>query len=236
MYIAVEPVKFIAQNLFFEVQESVRVSVVIALRNALLVRENSSPQVLVSGRDVRSLNLKWLRSNIGVVSQEPVLFDTTIAENIAYGREGGASLEEIQAAAKSANAHDFIMELPNGYKTSAGERGVQLSGGQKQRIAIARALVRNPKILLLDEATSALDTESEKMVQDALDKAREGRTTIVIAHRLSTIQTADVIASIDGGQVVEWGSHSHLMDLEGLYYELVTAQVYQQVVIHFLYI
>ncbi|CAI8010328.1 ATP-dependent translocase ABCB1 [Geodia barretti] len=183
-------------------------------------------KVLVSGRDVRSLNLKWLRSNIGVVSQEPVLFDTTIAENIAYGRENGASIEEIQAAAKSANAHDFIMELPNGYDTLAGERGVQLSGGQKQRIAIARALVRNPKILLLDEATSALDTESEKIVQEALDKAREGRTTIVIAHRLSTIQTADVIASIDQGQVVEWGTHSDLMDREGLYYELVTAQSY----------
>ena len=179
----------------------------------------------MSGRDVRSLNLKCLRSNIGVVSQEPVLFDTTIAENIAYGRENGASIEEIQAAAKSANAHNFIMELPNGYDTLAGERGVQLSGGQKQRIAIARALVRNPKILLLDEATSALDTESEKIVQEALDKAREGRTTIVIAHRLSTIQTADVIASIDQGQVVEWGTHSDLMDREGLYYELVTAQV-----------
>ena len=180
---------------------------------------------MVSGRDVESLNLKWLRSNIGVVSQEPVLFDTTIAENISYGNEDGATIEEIQAAAQSANAHHFIMELPNGYDTQAGERGVQLSGGQKQRIAIARALVRNPKILLLDEATSALDTESEKIVQEALDKAREGRTTIVIAHRLSTIQTADVIASIDQGQVVEWGSHAELMDREGLYYELVTAQV-----------
>ena len=182
----------------------------------------------MSGRDVRGLNLQWLRSNIGVVSQEPVLFDTTIAENIAYGKNGEATIEEIQAAAKSANAHDFIMELPNGYDTQAGERGVQLSGGQKQRIAIARALVRNPKILLLDEATSALDTESEKIVQEALDKAREGRTTIVIAHRLSTIQTADVIASIDQGQVVEQGTHSVLMDNEGLYYELVTAQVLHQ--------
>ena len=180
--------------------------------------------MLVGGREVSTLNLNWLRSNIGVVSQEPVLFDTTIAENIGYGKEG-ATQEEIQTAAKNANAHDFIMELPNGYDTQAGERGVQLSGGQKQRIAIARALVRNPKILLLDEATSALDTESEKIVQDALDKAREGRTTIVIAHRLSTIQTADVIASIEGGWVVEWGTHAELMDKEGLYYELVTAQV-----------
>ena len=179
----------------------------------------------MSGRDLRSLNLRWLRSNIGVVSQEPVLFDTSIAENIASGKEEGASLEEIQKAAKCANAHNFIMELPDGYDTQAGERGVQLSGGQKQRIAIARALVRNPKILLLDEATSALDTESEKIVQEALDRAREGRTTIIIAHRLSTIQTADVIASIDQGQVVEWGTHAELMDKEGLYYELVTAQV-----------
>ena len=181
-------------------------------------------QVLVSGKEVKSLNLNWLRSNIGVVSQEPVLFDTTIAENIMYGKED-VSMKEIKEAAKDANAHDFIMELPNGYETLTGERGVQLSGGQKQRIAIARALVRNPKILLLDEATSALDTESEKTVQDALDKARAGRTTIVIAHRLSTIQTADVIASIDEGRVVEWGTHAELMDNEGLYYELVTAQV-----------
>ena len=174
--------------------------------------------------DVRYLNLKWLRSNIGVVSQEPVLFDTTIAENIGYGKEG-ATMEEIETAAKNANAHDFISQLPDGYNTHAGERGAQLSGGQKQRIAIARALVRNPKILLLDEATSALDTESEKIVQAALDKAREGRTTIVIAHRLSTIQTADVIVSLQGGEVAEIGTHTDLMQRQGLYYELVSTQV-----------
>ena len=174
--------------------------------------------------NIKELNLKWLRSHIGVVSQEPVLFDTTIAENIRYGKED-ATMEEIQEAAKNANAHNFIMELPKGYETLVGEAGTQLSGGQKQRVAIARALVSNPKILLLDEATSALDTESEATVQEALDRAREGRTTIVIAHRLSTIQNADIIVSIEDGRVVEMGSHSDLMARKGLYFDLVTAQV-----------
>ena len=128
--------------------------------------------VLVDGKDVKSLNLKWLRSQIGVVSQEPVLFATTIAENIRYGREG-VTQKEIESAAHAANAHDFIMTLPNQYQTLVGERGTQMSGGQKQRIAIARALVRDPKILLLDEATSALDAESEGIVQDALDRVSE---------------------------------------------------------------
>ncbi len=177
----------------------------------------------MDGCKVQDLNLKWWRSHIGVVSQEPVLFDTSIAENIRYGKED-ATMEEIQRAAINANAHEFISKLPNGYDTDVGESGAQMSGGQKQRIAIARALVSDPKILLLDEATSALDTESEKVVQEALDKAREGRTTIIIAHRLSTIQTADVIISIKDGVVAEQGAHLELMDNEGLYYELVTAQ------------
>ena len=181
-------------------------------------------QILVGGNEINTLNLKWLRSHIGVVSQEPILFDTTIAENIRYGKED-VTKEEIEIAARNANAHDFISGLPDGYDTLVGESGTQLSGGQKQRIAIARALVRDPKILLLDEATSALDAESEAIVQSALDRAREGRTTIVIAHRLSTIQTADFIASIEDGQVVEQGTHTELMEKKGLYYDLVTAQV-----------
>ena len=173
---------------------------------------------------MKDLNLKWLRGNIGVVSQEPVLFDTTIAENIRYGRED-ATLEELQEAAKSANAHNFITELPNGYDTYVGEGGTQLSGGQKQRVAIARALISNPRILLLDEATSALDTESESIVQEALDNARQGRTTIVIAHRLSTIQNSDYICALSDGHVMETGTHAQLMERKGVYCNLVQAQV-----------
>jgi len=181
-------------------------------------------QVLVGGHNIRSLNLKWLRSHIGIVCQEPVLFDTTIAENIRNGKEG-ATMAEIETAARNANAHDFISLLPDGYNTLVGERGTQLSGGQKQRIAIARALVRDPEILILDEATSALDARSEAVVHSALDRAKRGRTTIVIAHRLCTIQSADVIASIKDGCVEELGTHDELMARRGLYYELVTTQV-----------
>ncbi|XP_075697538.1 ATP-dependent translocase ABCB1-like isoform X2 [Rhinoderma darwinii] len=184
-------------------------------------------EVTVDGHDVRTLNVKWLRENIGVVSQEPILFGTTIRENIRYGREDVTEDEIIQAT-KEANAFDFISKLPDGLDTMVGERGAQLSGGQKQRIAIARALVRNPKILLLDEATSALDTQSERVVQEALDKARAGRTTIVIAHRLSTIRTADVIAGLHNGVVVEQGSHDDLMNMKGVYYSLVMMQNYDK--------
>nr|XP_023400223.1 phosphatidylcholine translocator ABCB4 isoform X3 [Loxodonta africana] len=177
----------------------------------------------IDGQDIRTFNVRYLREIIGVVSQEPVLFSTTIAENIRYGREN-VTMEEIKKAVKEANAYEFIMNLPQKFDTLVGDRGAQLSGGQKQRIAIARALVRNPKILLLDEATSALDTESEAEVQAALDKAREGRTTIVIAHRLSTIRNADVIAGFENGVVVEQGSHSELMKKEGVYFKLVNMQ------------
>ncbi|XP_059113266.1 multidrug resistance protein 2 isoform X5 [Peromyscus eremicus] len=179
--------------------------------------------VCIDGQDIRTINVRYLREIIGVVSQEPVLFATTIAENIRYGREN-VTMDEIEKAVKEANAYDFIMKLPRKFDTLVGERGAQLSGGQKQRIAIARALVRNPKILLLDEATSALDTESEAVVQAALDKAREGRTTIVIAHRLSTVRNADVIAGFDDGVIVEQGNHDELMKEKGIYFKLVTTQ------------
>ena len=183
----------------------------------------SNLQISLDGTSIKDIDIGWLRNQIGIVSQEPVLFNVSIAENIRHGKEG-ATMEDIEKAATCANAHQFISELSHGYHSLVGEGGAQLSGGQKQRIAIARALVRDPKILLLDEATSALDKDSERVVQQALDKAREGRTTIIIAHRLSTIQTADVIFAIEQGNVVEMGSHSELMNRQGLYYALVMAQ------------
>lgn len=171
--------------------------------------------------DLRNVSLSNLRRQLGIVSQEPILFDRSIRENIEYGdNKREVSEQEIIAAAKKANIHNFVSALPLGYETRMGEKGAQLSGGQKQRIAIARAMVRNPKILLLDEATSALDAESEKVVQDALDAASEGRTTISIAHRLSTIVDSDVIFVLDNGQVAESGSHKELLKLRGIYYTL----------------
>nr|QUF59441.1 ATP-binding cassette transporter Abcb1-like12 [Brachionus angularis] len=173
--------------------------------------------------DIKGLDLEWLRSQMALVSQEPILFSTTIKENIRLGRLN-ATDEDIIQAAKSANAHDFIMGYPDKYDTNVGERGSQLSVGQKQRIAIARAILRNPKILLLDEATSALDYESEKIVQDALDKVKVGRTTIIIAHRLSTIRNADLIVGLSNGQVKEIGTHEELIKLKGIYYDLLMSQ------------
>ena len=180
-------------------------------------------RVLLDGRDLRSLDPAWLRRQIGVVAQEPLLFSTSIAENIRYGRPG-ASDEEVEQAARAANAHQFISAFPEGYRTQVGERGVQLSGGQKQRVAIARAVLKDPRILILDEATSALDAESEHLVQEALERLMLGRTTLIIAHRLSTVIGADRVAVLDGGQVVQIGSHSGLMSQEGLYKRLVERQ------------
>ncbi|MEE6489516.1 hypothetical protein FKM82_015600 [Ascaphus truei] len=179
--------------------------------------------VTLDGHDIRSLNIQWLRSLIGIVEQEPVLFATTIAENIRFGKES-ATMEDIVEAAKEANAYNFIMDLPQKFDTLVGEGGGQMSGGQKQRIAIARALVRNPRILLLDMATSALDNESEATVQEALDKVRFGRTTISIAHRLSTIKNADVIIGFEHGRAVERGTHDELLERKGVYFMLVTLQ------------
>lgn len=176
--------------------------------------------VKLDGRDLRTLNVAWLRSQIGVVGQEPVLFATTIGENIRFGNPQ-ATQADIERAARNANCHEFISKLPRGYDTKVGERGAQMSGGQKQRIAIARALVRNPKILLLDEATSALDPTSEKRVQDALELASQGPTTLVVAHRLSTVTNADKIVFVKDGRVAEQGTHDELMDRGGLYCELV---------------
>ncbi|XP_031250117.1 putative multidrug resistance protein [Pistacia vera] len=182
-------------------------------------------EVLLDGYKIRKLQLKWLRSQMGLVNQEPVLFATSIIENILFGKEG-ASMDDVISAAKAANAHDFISTLPEGYETQVGQFGFQLSGGQKQRIAIARALIRDPKILLLDEATSALDAQSERVVQDAIDQASVGRTTIIIAHRLSTIRAANLIMVFKAGKVIESGSHNELMNRgeSGEYYQMVELQ------------
>lgn len=180
-------------------------------------------QIFIDGLDIRDVKLDSLRKQIGIVPQETILFSTTVRENIRYGRLE-ATDEEVVAAAKAANAHEFIMEMPEGYDTKIGERGLNLSGGQRQRIAIARAILKDPRILILDEATSALDTESEKIVQAALDKLMVGRTTFVIAHRLSTIFQADQIYVIDAGKIVESGTHEELLKLGGLYSNLYNIQ------------
>uniref|UniRef100_A0A7S3QG25 Bile salt export pump n=1 Tax=Chaetoceros debilis TaxID=122233 RepID=A0A7S3QG25_9STRA len=186
--------------------------------------------ITLDGTDLRDINIQWLRDHIGLVSQEPILFARTIQENIAYGLPG-ATEEQIINVAKAANAHDFISQFPNGYATHVGDKGAQLSGGQKQRIAIARVLLKNPKILLLDEATSALDSESEYVVQEALDKllGKGNRTTIVIAHRLSTVRNADIIAVVKDGAIVEQGTHDQLLARSGSEYaKLVAAQAPSQ--------
>ncbi|XP_061356075.1 ABC transporter B family member 9-like [Gastrolobium bilobum] len=182
-----------------------------------------SGRVFIDGVDIRKFKLSWLRQQMGLVGQEPILFNESIRANIAYGKEGGATEDDITTAAQAANAHKFISSLPNGYDTPVGERGTQLSGGQKQRIAIARAMLKNPKILLLDEATSALDAESERIVQEALDRVSKNRTTIVVAHRLATIKNADIIAVVKNGSIAEKGRHDELMKLDGGNYASLVA-------------
>jgi subfamily B ATP-binding cassette protein MsbA len=184
----------------------------------------SSGRVLIDGVDVRDVRLRELRSHMAAVPQETQLFSGSIADNLRVGNPD-ATDEELYAAAKSANAHDFISAFPDGYETIVGERGIKLSGGQRQRVAIARAILKDPRILILDEATSSLDTESEAVVQEALDVLMQGRTTLVIAHRLSTVRNADRILALDGGRIVEEGSHDELMALGGLYADLYSRQL-----------
>jgi subfamily B ATP-binding cassette protein MsbA len=186
--------------------------------------EPTAGRILLDGVDTREIALPALRSLIGIVSQDTVLFNDTVRNNLAYGSAGKYSQEQIDAAARAANAHRFIVELPDGYETVLGERGTRLSGGQRQRLAIARALLVDPPILILDEATSALDTESERLVQEAIDRLLEGRTVFVIAHRLSTIAHADQILVLDRGRVVEHGTHGALLARRGHYHRLHALQ------------
>ena len=179
--------------------------------------------IRIDGTDIRHVTLDSLRNQVGIVPQETILFNGSVYDNILYGRLD-ATKEEIEAAAKAANAHDFIMELPEGYNTMLGDRGVNISGGQRQRIAIARAILKDPRILILDEATSALDTESERVVQEALNRLMVGRTSIIIAHRLSTIKNADRILVLDKGKLAEDGTHEELMAKNGLYAHLYQIQ------------
>lgn len=181
--------------------------------------------IKVDGIDVRDLRVHDLRSFMGNVNQEAILFNDTFFNNITFGVEN-ATMEDVVRAAKVANAHDFIMASGDGYDTNIGDRGCRLSGGQRQRISIARAILKNPPLLILDEATSALDTESEKLVQEALDRLMKGRTTLVIAHRLSTIKNADLICVMHEGRIVEKGTHSELLALNGYYKHLVDMQTF----------
>jgi len=185
--------------------------------------DTTEGRILIDGQDIRNFNVQSLRRQIGIVMQDNILFSGTIADNIRYGKPGSTH-EEMVEAARAANAHEFIEKLPNGYESMLGERGTQLSGGQRQRIAIARVILKNPRILILDEATSALDTESERLVQDALENLMAKRTSIIIAHRLSTIVNADKILVLKQGEIVEQGRHAELLKQGGVYHNLHNMQ------------
>jgi ABC-type multidrug transport system fused ATPase/permease subunit len=184
----------------------------------------SQGRVSVDGHDLRKIKLLSLRNQVAVVLQDAFLFNNTVAVNLLYGKPD-ATRKELMAAAKAANAHEFIMELPEDYDTEIGERGVKLSGGQKQRLALARAILADPRILILDEATSSVDAESEYLIQQALERVLKGRTALVIAHRLSTIRNADKIIVLDQGRIVEMGDHHKLMRRKGLYNQLYQRQL-----------
>ena len=182
-----------------------------------------SGRILMDGVDIKNYNLHDLIAQMGIVTQEAILFNDSVYNNIVFGMEN-VTEEEVVNAAKIANAHDFIMQMEHGYDTNIGDRGAKLSGGQRQRLSIARAILKNPPLLILDEATSALDTESERLVQDALTRLMVNRTSIVIAHRLSTIQNADEIVVLQSGEIVERGTHEELLRREGVYSHLCRLQ------------
>jgi ATP-binding cassette subfamily B protein len=186
--------------------------------------------VLVDGVDIRQVDLPSLRQQIGIVLQTSLLFSDSIRDNIAFGRPD-ASMEDVVAAAKAAQAHEFIMEMADGYDTIVGERGITLSGGQRQRVAIARALLLDPRILILDDSTSSVDTQTERLIQQALDRVMDGRTTFVIAQRLSTVRRADQILVLDQGRIIERGSHDELLAQDGLYREIYDLQLRGQEII-----
>jgi ABC-type multidrug transport system fused ATPase/permease subunit len=179
-------------------------------------------KILCNGSNIADLDIREYRRMISLVAQEPTLFQGTIRENVLLGVEESTSNERLHQACRDAEIHDFIMSLPEGYQTDVGSKGIALSGGQKQRIAIARALIRDPKILLLDEATSSLDSESEKLVQAAFERAGKGRTMVVVAHRLATVQNADIIFVLGEGKVLETGDHNQLLRKRGVYYQMVS--------------
>jgi ATP-binding cassette subfamily B protein len=187
----------------------------------------NSGRITINGSDIRDVTQSSLRESIGIVPQDTVLFNDTIRYNIHYGRPE-ASREDVIAAAKAAHIHDFVESLPDGYESRVGERGLKLSGGEKQRVAIARAILKNPRILIFDEATSALDSETEQGIQAELDRIAKGRTTLVIAHRLSTVMDADQILVLDGGRVVERGTHRELLESDGAYAQMWALQLQEE--------
>jgi len=223
--------KYVLSNINFEVDNGQVIAIVgssgggkTTIGNLLLrFYEPTSGSIYINAADIRDFTLASLRRQMGIVSQDIILFNDTVLKNITYGKKD-VSMEEVIKASKEAFAYDFILKMPEGYNTIIGEKGIKLSGGEKQRIAIARAILKNPPILILDEATSALDTESEHIIQMALNNLMQGRTTFVIAHRLSTIKNADIIIAIDKGGIAEMGRHEELIKLGGLYKRLYDMQ------------